>query len=75
MKKKALKALPKTELEKKLVEAQAEFDAEQAMRKTGGKPSSTGRLKSLRKLRARIKTFLKQLEQKEVKAGTPKKDF
>ena len=65
VRKKDLKQMPEAELNAKLKEIQKELAAERSTAKSSGKPSNAGRLKELRKVKARIFTFLTQ---KKVKA-------
>ena len=63
------------ELKAKLSEVETELRMQQGALHNTGKPQSTGRLRALKKLRARILTFLSQREKKAnaLKADSKKK--
>ncbi len=63
-KKSELKGLGADALKEKLSEIEKELRAEQAARKSTGKPENPGRFRELKKGRARIKTLLRQQEKK-----------
>ncbi|OIO26883.1 50S ribosomal protein L29 [Candidatus Micrarchaeota archaeon CG_4_10_14_0_2_um_filter_55_9] len=59
-----LKGLGDDALKEKLVEVEKELRAEQAARKSSGKPDNPGRFRELKKARARIKTLLSSRKKK-----------
>ncbi|MFH0835448.1 MAG: 50S ribosomal protein L29 [Candidatus Micrarchaeota archaeon] len=75
VKKQALKEMGDADLKAKLSEIESELRMQQGALHNTGKPQSTGRLRALKKLRARILTFLSQREKKAnaLKADSKKK--
>jgi ribosomal protein L29 len=67
IKKSELKGLGVDVLNEKLVEIEKELRAEQAARKSMGKPDNPGRFRDLKKARARIKTFLRESRKRVTK--------
>ncbi len=59
-----LKGLGEAALNEKLAEIGKELRAEQAARKSSGKPDNPGRFRELKKARARIKTLLSSRRKK-----------
>ena len=64
VRKRDLKAMNVSELQKKLEETEQTIIAERASAKSSGRPSNSGRLRQSKRLRARILTFLSQKGEK-----------
>ncbi|MEM4255312.1 MAG: 50S ribosomal protein L29 [Candidatus Norongarragalinales archaeon] len=66
IKKKDLKAMASADLKSKLKEAEGEIAAELSAMKSSGRPSNAGRLRSAKRLKARILTLLTQKGEKSL---------